>query len=83
MVGMAHGRLLDLGGRAELLGDVVKKVRKRSKYFYVRVTDKFYATVVIHAHKSNMSAAEYIREAIKVSIEVDNDDGYFVAEKKK
>jgi hypothetical protein len=78
MVGMADGRLLDLGGRAELLGDVVMKkaAKKRMKYFYVRVSDKDFATIKEHAHKTKVSAAEYIRDAIQVSVEVDNDMGY-------
>ena len=52
------------------------KKRKRMKYFYVRVSDKDFATIKEHARKSKLSVAEYIRIAITVSVDVDNDMGY-------
>ena len=56
--------------------------KPRMKYFYVRVSDRDFATIKEHARKSKKTVAEYIREAIQVSIEVDNDMGYDVKEGK-
>jgi len=52
------------------------KTRKRMKYFYVRVSDKDFTTIKEHARKSKLSVAEYIREAIEVSVGVDDEIGY-------
>jgi len=46
------------------------------KYFYVRVSDKDFTTIKEHARKSKLSVAEYIREAIEVSVGVDDEIGY-------
>jgi hypothetical protein len=40
------------------------------------VSDKDFATIKEHAHKSKVSVAEYIRDAIQVSVEVDDEMGY-------
>lgn len=54
-----------------------------TKYFYVRVSDKDFATIKEHARNSKKSVAEYIRDAIQVSVECDDDCGYEVKGEKK
>ena len=58
----------------------MSKPHKRSKYFYVRVSDKMFDTTKKHARESKTSVVEYIRDAVQIQIDCDIDMGYDIRE---